>query len=332
MQGLLSEEDRQTFCTEGYVVVREAFDEETAARCADLVWQEMRAQCGIEREDASTWPPIKCKLGVTFREGDGEPWSGVFKQRLLPVLREICGEEGVDEGALGCGWWMCTFPREARAGEEWGAEGAWHVDGHDYDHYAFSPEVGLVAIMLFTDIDEGGGGTALAGGSHADALKVLLAHGLGGCRNTALARETLASKNYSYSYAEITGKAGDVVLLHPCLLHARSANLAPSGGKGRVRLMAHPKIRLRRPMDLANPVTLLERATRAAALSGCGEDERARLLQALETVTPEAVVAYRAQLPASTKEEEEEGGDSSELYDDNVASGLPMQFKRKRTT
>jgi hypothetical protein len=323
---MLSEDDWQMFETQGYMVVREAFDVETAAKCADLVWQEMRAQCGIERDDASTWPPIKCKLGVTFRESDGEPWSGLFKQKLLPALREICGEEGVDEGALGCGWWMCTFPREPRLGEEWGSEGAWHVDGHDYDHYAFSPEVGLVAIMLFSDIDEGGGGTALAGGSHTDALKVLLAHGLDGCRNTALARETLASKNYSYSYSEVTGKAGDVVLMHPCLLHARSANLALPGGWGRVRLMAHPKIRLRRPMDLVNPTTLLERVTRAAALAGCGsDDERAGLLRALEAVTPEAVAAHRAQRPAPNTEDEQ--GDS-ELYES--LEGLPKQFKRSR--
>jgi hypothetical protein len=79
-------------------------------------------------------------------------------------------------------------------------------------------------------------------------------------------------------------------------------------------------------MDLVNPTTLLERVTRAAALAGCGsDDERARLLRALEAVTPEAVAAHRAQRPAPNTEEEQ--GDS-ELYES--LEGLPKQFKRNR--
>jgi len=93
---------------------------------------------------------------------------------------------------------------------------------------------------------------------------------------------------------ELTGAAGDVFLLHPLLLHARrytphaapastlyqhsyirtlllcpgSKNLwrpseAPAGGGAAdsgVRVVAHPSVPLRRPLNLAAPRSVLERS------------------------------------------------------------------------
>jgi hypothetical protein len=47
-----------------------------------------------------------------------------------------------------------------------------------------------------------------------------------------------------FDITEITGEAGDVVLLHPFLLHARSKNLAPVSEHG-VRFLCHPAVPLR---------------------------------------------------------------------------------------
>eukprot|EP00607_Mallomonas_marina_P004987 CAMPEP_0182441054 /NCGR_PEP_ID=MMETSP1167-20130531/86673_1 /TAXON_ID=2988 /ORGANISM="Mallomonas Sp, Strain CCMP3275" /LENGTH=143 /DNA_ID=CAMNT_0024635193 /DNA_START=560 /DNA_END=991 /DNA_ORIENTATION=- len=47
---------------------------------------------------------------------------------------------------------------------------------------------------------------------------------------------------------EITGEAGDVVFMHPHLLHARSSNLG-AHGKHSIRYMCHPTVVLKNDMD-----------------------------------------------------------------------------------
>jgi hypothetical protein len=52
---------------------------------------------------------------------------------------------------------------------------------------------------------------------------------------------------------EVTGKAGDVWLMHPRLLHCRGTNLGWRGDLDAVRFMAHPGISLRDPVCLCRP-------------------------------------------------------------------------------
>ena len=47
-----------------------------------------------------------------------------------------------------------------------------------------------------------------------------------------------------FDITELTGEAGDVILLHPFLLHARSKNLAPLLESG-VRFLCHPAVPLK---------------------------------------------------------------------------------------
>ena len=47
---------------------------------------------------------------------------------------------------------------------------------------------------------------------------------------------------------EVNGHAGDVMLAHPFLLHARSKNLGQHGAES-VRFMCHPAVPLVKPMD-----------------------------------------------------------------------------------
>jgi hypothetical protein len=61
-------------------------------------------------------------------------------------------------------------------------------------------------------------------------------------------------------FEEITGKAGDFIILHPFMLHASSQNVI-----GKPRFMSNPPVVLKEPMNLnrENPeeFSLLERAT-----------------------------------------------------------------------
>ena len=250
---MISEDDLINFHQLGYVVVREAFSREVAAECCDLIWAQMASQGGgVKRDDPSSWPAVKCAIDATLREADGPPWSRVYTSRLQAAIDTLCGAGRTEE--LGLGWWMNTFPRRPTADEpaqpQWGVEGAWHIDGHDFQHFAFSKQIGLVAIMLFTDVSPSGGGTAIAEGSHWDVVQSLCTDFPEGCTNTQVVKKVLEAA-VEYDIVEITGLAGDVVLLHPFVLHARSTNLAPfdTSGVG-VRIMCHPRIPLKEHMNL----------------------------------------------------------------------------------
>ena len=54
----------------------------------------------------------------------------------------------------------------------------------------------------------------------------------------------MLNQGVDFNIIELTGEAGDVILLHPFLLHARSKNLAPISEHG-VRFLCHPSIPLR---------------------------------------------------------------------------------------
>ena len=54
----------------------------------------------------------------------------------------------------------------------------------------------------------------------------------------------ILNEGVDFNIIELTGEAGDVILLHPFLLHARSKNLAPMSEHG-VRFLCHPSIPLR---------------------------------------------------------------------------------------
>ena len=55
----------------------------------------------------------------------------------------------------------------------------------------------------------------------------------------------------AWPVAEAVGRAGDIYLCHPLLLHARSKHLGARGDAALVRFMAHPAVRLHAPLRVA---------------------------------------------------------------------------------
>ena len=98
-------------------------------------------------------------------------------------------------------------------------------------------------IFLFSDIEPGDGGTAISVGSHKTTARVLKEAEPDGLDVHELAKRvgSLPRENM----LEATGEAGDVFVMHPFMLHARSMNT----GK-RVRFICNPCISLKEPMKL----------------------------------------------------------------------------------
>jgi hypothetical protein len=49
--------DVDAFIRDGYVVIRGAFDADTAAACRAAIWDSMAGQ-GVREDDRATWPPL----------------------------------------------------------------------------------------------------------------------------------------------------------------------------------------------------------------------------------------------------------------------------------
>lgn len=180
---------------------------------------------------------------------------------------------------------MVTFPVSEG---KWGVEGNWHIDGmHDYVRYPFSKEIGIVLIMYFSDVNENCGGTAVAEGSHLSVARSLISSGLKGSKSKPLVESVLHCPNEElFNMIELTGEAGDVILLHPLLIHARSKNLAvKTETEDGVRFMCHPTIALKKHMDFRQPhnqMSVLEKSiVKAASVDSV-------LLDNLCNITPEA--------------------------------------------
>jgi hypothetical protein len=162
----------------------------------------------------------------------------------------------------------------------------WHKDGDFFRHFLDSPEQGLLTLVLWTDVVSQGGGTFVAADSVPVIARLLADHpeGLlpGDFDYDALIRQC-------HDFVEITGRVGDVVLIHPFTLHATSQNVLR-----RQRLITNPPLTLREPMrfDREDPddFSLVERAV----LRGLGVDR----LELRATGPREQVVPERVRLQA----------------------------------
>jgi len=128
--------------------------------------------------------------------------------------------------------------------------GGWHKDGDFFRHFLDSPEQGLLTIVIWSDIEPQGGGTFAAGDSVAPVARLLAAHPEGVLPSGAPGASFGSLINQCQDFVELTGKIGDVVLIHPFLLHASSQNHS-----GKARFITNPPISLKEPMqfDRADP-------------------------------------------------------------------------------
>jgi hypothetical protein len=232
MGRIFSPSDIEHFIERGHITLHDAFPAAVAAAGRAELWDVMGLDCATR--SAWTQPFIHIRHGFC-----GEPFRGAITERVLSAIDELVGP-GRATPLTHLGWWPVLFPGFDTA--PWRAQDDWHVDGGHFIHRLRSSDQGLLPLFLFSDIAIGDGGTALAEGSHADVARLLAdagAQGLGMLQLTQAAR-ALAKP----AVAEAIGHAGDVVLLHPFLVHARSTNLGE-----RVRFMCNPCVSLREPMD-----------------------------------------------------------------------------------
>lgn len=279
----LSAEEIDHFVRHGYVVLENCFDPASAAEWIDEGWQRL----GIDPADPSGWQEKRVHLS-TKRHVD----AGEFAPRAAGAAIELLG----GEDRIDLPWrWGNGFIANLGVGDDrpWDPPSpsvtGWHKDGDFFRHYLDSPEQGLLTIVLWTDMHHRGGGTFVAPDSIGVIARYLAEHPEG-VRPTEFPISELI--NQCSEFVEMTGSAGDVVLMHPYMLHATSQNVIKHA-----RLITNPPIALREPMrfDRDDPADFS--AVEQAVLHGLGVDrfsftatgererivpERVRLQQARE--------------------------------------------------
>jgi len=225
------------FVRDGYTIVRNAFSRETAEAIRDFLWLELTSQ-GVRRDSPSTWTKRVVHLAKVFHD---EPFASAWSNRLYGALDDVLGE-GRYDAPVGLGWWPVSFPNFDTPPWSAPTEG-WHIDGIQFHHRINSADQGLLPLFMLSDISPGGGGTAVSAGSHVITARILAA-----AEPEGLDDEELTKRVLEYpiqNVRELTGNAGDVALVHPFLLHARSPNTGQA-----VRFICNPCIPLKAPLDL----------------------------------------------------------------------------------
>ncbi|HYP46171.1 MAG TPA: phytanoyl-CoA dioxygenase family protein [Propionibacteriaceae bacterium] len=228
--------DRQVdhFVQHGYLLVEKCFDPEAAQAWIDRAW----VRFGYEPDTPVQWTEKRIHLSkqasVDARHFAPKAWAA--------AVQLIGGEDRIE-----LPWhWNDGFIANLGVGDDrpWQPPSAevsgWHKDGDFFRHFLDSPEQGLLTIVLWTDMHHRGGGTFIA----ADSVPVIARY-LAGHPEGVLPTEFdfPALTRQCTNFVELSGRAGDVVLLHPYMLHATSQNVIQHG-----RLITNPPIALRQPM------------------------------------------------------------------------------------
>lgn len=240
----------QEFVELGYVVLRDAFRADTAAALAREVW----ARLPEAHDDPASWTRHAAQIEDIIRSG---PLEDIFTGRYESAIDDLVGAGRWWTRRDGFGWVTVRFPNFGRT--SWLAPAAgWHVDGMHFQHHLTSPEQGLVALEMLTDAAAGGGGTCVKVGSHR-----IVARWLAGAEPNGLAYDelrTLAERDLrAVAVEQVRGSAGDVLLMHPFLAHARGPNVGST-----VRIAANRCIALHAPMSPSSATSWVEHAIELA--------------------------------------------------------------------
>ncbi|ORX34511.1 hypothetical protein BD324DRAFT_636193 [Kockovaella imperatae] len=289
---VLTDEQVDHFLQHGFIHLPQAF---TPAQ-ADEWTRDMWVRLGMDPHDQSTWtrewtnmPHHKTELVSKFAptawdaicdlvggaeriDDDKRSWSDGF-------IVNLGSEEFPPE--------RTTHPTELKR---------WHCDGDFFLHFLDSPEQGLLVVPLFSDVVPNGGGTIIAPEGVGHIARYLAAHPEG-VMPTAFPFHDIAV-NQCKNYVELTGKKGDVILLHPLMLHTASRNHLRA-----VRVITNPPISLTEPFKFkrssSEDYSLVELKTMRELGADASEGYDFKLVGERKEVVP-----LRLQIQAKWKAEE----------------------------
>ena len=290
---VLNRQQAGHFLDHGYVVVPQAFPPAFAAAARSQAWAELRTRHGVSPNDRATWPGAGAGRGVPGYYRTASSGRRLLLQAEAPrafaaVVDVVGGAERLPENGAELALSDAAVANLGGPDARWAPpsirQRGWHKDGWHFRHFLDSPEQGLLLVPFFSDVLPRSGGTAMATDSIAPVARLLAAHPEGlhadGVQGGGYLIPGLVEQ--CRQFAELTGAAGDLAIIHPYMLHRACSN--PSG---RPRFIANVALVLRAPMRFrrrADDYSLVELATLRAlgveSLSFAPAKPRERLVPA----------------------------------------------------
>ena len=283
---MLSSEQIEHFLQYGYVVVPECFTRETADEYVNLGYKRL----GYDRNDPATWleKRVHMPTHTSFETKDFSPKLWAAACQLMGGEDRVQQPSHVGDGFImnfGIGKDKPYVPSGPEAN-------GWHKDGDFFLHFLDSPEQGLLTIILWTDVVSKGGPTYVACDSVGVIARYLKDRPEGVTPGGFPWKQLVESCT---DFRELTGKAGDVVLLHPYVLHATSQNMI-----GVERAITNPPFALREPMNFNRENAADFSPVELGVLRGLGVDR----LDYQVTAPRQRIVPERLKAEAMRREQE----------------------------
>lgn len=278
----LTDEEIENFIHHGYITLKNCFTTDDIEDWVDRGWDRI----GVDRNDPSQWNEKRVHLS-SHEAVDAEQLA----PRAWHAAMELLG--GEDRAELP--WlWKDGFIANLGVGDDrpWDAPGpdmrGWHKDGDFFRHFLDSPEQGLLTIVLWTDMHHRGGGTFIAPDSIGVIARYLAQHPEGVLPDD-IETDMDSLIHQCQELLELTGELGDVVLLHPYMLHATSQNVIQHG-----RIITNPPIAMNAPFEFDRENAAEFSPVELSVLRGLGVDRyRFERTGEREDVVPQRVLDQR---------------------------------------
>jgi len=245
------------FVERGYIRIEGAFSADLAATCRDLLW----AQLDARPDDPTTWVEPVVRLGDQAAPPFGEAAN-------TPALREafdLLVGPGRWSPRASLGTFPVRFPSDVPAGDDgWHLDASFAAEGEDPSDFfrwrinLASRGRALLMLFLFSDVGKDDAPTRIRVGSHLDAARLLAPSGEEGLTMMQISQRAAAVTS-AHPVALATGRAGDVYLCHPFLVHAAQAHHGT-----RPRFLAQPPLYPARAFDPVAGTSPVELAIRRA--------------------------------------------------------------------
>ena len=220
LENALHEQQIDQFVEDGYLHLEEVVPAAVVAAGQEVIWSDI----GMRPDDPASWTAPVLRVVPS----DPRPFSAAFDNpRLSTAFDQIVGA-GRWQHRPHLGQFVVRLPHRAAPSDT-----GWHVDESfpaegrvdtrfDYSHWrvnVLSRQRALLLLFLFSDVGPDDGPTLIRVGSHLDVPALLRPAGLKGLP-FSIATRLAAQASASRPVALATGRAGDVYLFHPFLVHA----------------------------------------------------------------------------------------------------------------
>lgn len=253
--------------TYGWISIPACFTKDQASEWTKDLWTRL----GYTKNDPTTWVLEKINMPtlgyISAVELAPKAWGTICElsggeDRIADISRQWGDNFIVNFGSEELKG-VVVSPRELDN---------WHVDGDHFMHYLDSPEQSLLVVPCFTDVLENGGATYICPDGIGVVAKYLHDNPEG--VTPYMARRGEEDKWNAFQwfceqvrdlekcklFQQVTGKCGDVVLMHPLMVHSASRNSLHVP-----RVITNPSVCLKEPFSFnredPREYSLVERKT-----------------------------------------------------------------------